>query len=107
MKNAGYILLTVKFQKEGKKWTVECIELGTATFGRSLKEAKKKIGEAILLHLNTLEDVNERERFFREHSIICYSSPPRLKSIPISVPLDENVYVQSHLQSIPPLHALA
>lgn len=66
MKITGYIVLTFKFQKEGRRWTAYCEELGTATFGRSLPEAQKRLEEAVLLHLNTLEDVGERERFDRE-----------------------------------------
>ena len=101
MKPGGYIILTVIFQKEGKKWTAECVELGTATFGRTLRDAKKKMSEAISLHLNTLEDVNELERFFREHKITFYLTKPKPKSIPISVPLNDNVFAQTHLQSVP------
>lgn len=107
MKGDGYIIVTMLFQKEGKRWTAKCLELGTATFGRTLKEAKKRIGEAITLHLNTLEDVNELERFFREHSILFYSTKPKPKSIPISVPLNENVFAQPYLQPVPALHASA
>jgi len=105
MRYIGYIIVTVQFKKEGKKWVAECIELGTSTFGRSLKEAKKRLNEAIFLHLNTLEDVNERNRFFKENKIIFYLSPPKTKSIPVSAPLDDNIFIQSHLQPIPYHHA--
>ena len=101
MRYNGYIIVTVQFKKEGKKWVAVCNELGTSTFGRSLKEVKKRLNEAILLHLNTLDDVNERERFFKENKIIFYSSRPKTKSIPVSAPLDDNIFVQSHLQPVP------
>jgi predicted RNase H-like HicB family nuclease len=107
MKGTGYIILTIMFQREGRKWLAQCVELGTATLGRTLIEAKKRINEAISLHLNTLEDVNELERFFRENNIIFYSAKPKPKSIPVSVPLDENTFTQTHLQPIPLLHAHA
>lgn len=68
-RSAGYAVFTCKFRKEGGKWLACCEELGTATFGRSIQEAQRKLDEAVLLHLNTLEDVGERERFFREHNI--------------------------------------
>jgi len=29
----GYVILTFKFRKEGRRWTAYCEELGTATFG--------------------------------------------------------------------------
>jgi len=105
MKNEIYIILTVQFQKEGNKWTAECREFGTATFGRNLKEAKKRIGEAILVHLKTLDDVNELERFCRENNIIVYSAKPKTISIPISAPLNENAYVQPYIQAVRTTHA--
>lgn len=74
MATAGYVVLTFKFHKLGKRWTAQCEELGTATFGRSLYEAGKKLREAVLLHLNTLEEVGERERFFQEHGIELVAS---------------------------------
>ena len=64
------------YQKEGKWVTAECQELGTTAFGRNLDEAEKRLREAILLHLNTLEDVGERARFFKEHSIRIYTQYP-------------------------------
>ena len=71
-----YVVLTCTFRREDGKVTAECQELGTATFGRNLAEAEKRLREAILLHLNTLEDVGERARFFREHGIKTYSRYP-------------------------------
>ena len=56
----GYVVLTYKFNREGKRYTAYCEELGTATFGRSLKEAEARLEEAVGLHLNTLEELGER-----------------------------------------------
>lgn len=71
-----YVVLTCVFEREGKWVTARCQELGTSAFGRNLNEAEKRLREAILLHLNTLEEVGERARFFREHKIKVYSSYP-------------------------------
>ena len=71
-----YVVLTCIFRKEGKWVTAECQELGTTAFGRNLTEAEKRLREAILLHLNTLEDVGERVRFFKEHKIRMYTQYP-------------------------------
>lgn len=73
-KAKGYITLTFEFYKEGKKWVSTCVELGTSTFGRSILDAERKLDEAVMLHLNTLEEVGERERFFKEHNIAFQSS---------------------------------
>ena len=95
----GYVVLTTKFQKEGRRWTAYCEELGTATFGRSLPEAKERLKEAITLHLDTLDDVGECDRFLKEHNIVFHSTKPH-KKIKISTLLSEDVYIQSYVQPI-------
>jgi predicted RNase H-like HicB family nuclease len=99
----GYVILTVQFHKEGKYWTAECVELGTATFGRTVEEADERIKEAVLLHLNTLEDVGERERFFEEYGIKYHIGEPEPERISISAPLDEETFVRPYIQHIPVL----
>lgn len=82
MPEVGYIALTCEFYREGSKWVANCLELGTSTFGRSLPDAKKKLDEAIELHLNTLEKVGERKRFFSENKIVFHHARPRAMNIP-------------------------
>lgn len=98
----GYVVLTVTFRKLDKRWTAYCEELGTATFGRTLPEAKERIEETIILHLDTLDDVGERERFFKEHNIRFRHTKPR-KSSRINVPIIEDAFVQPYVQ---PIHEL-
>lgn len=100
---AGYVILTLGFRKESRRWTAQCFELGTATFGRSFEEAKERLVEAVLLHLNTLEDVGERERFFKEHNIKIYTQKPKRCKVPIELPCDEQTVVQPRIQPIPAL----
>lgn len=71
-----YVVLTCIFQREGRWVTAQCQELGTTAFGKNLDEAEERLREAILLHLNTLEDVGERARFFKEHKIRIYTQYP-------------------------------
>jgi len=96
----GYVLLTLEFRNVGRRWTAYCKELGTATFGRSLPEADKRIKEAVLLHLNTLEDVGERERFFREHNIEFHHDRPR-KNITVCVSPRTSTFIEPHIQRLP------
>ncbi|MCK4263729.1 MAG: hypothetical protein KAX27_02190 [Candidatus Aminicenantes bacterium] len=96
----GYIVVTFKFRKEGNRWTAFCEELGTATFGRSIPEAHKKLKEAVILHLSTLEDVGERERFFKEHNITFHSHKPKKSDIKISGPLDADTFVRPYIYPI-------
>ena len=104
MSTAGYVVLTLKFQKENRRWTAYCEELGTATFGRSLPEADKRLKEAVLLHINTLEDVGERSRFFKENNIKVYPARPK-EDMTISISLNKDVFVEPHIQAIPALTA--
>ena len=102
MSTAGYVVLTHKFRRVNRRWTAYCEELGTATFGRSLPEAEKRLIEAVWLHLNTLEDVGERERFFKEHNIELHHTKPK-KDITVRLPLKQEVFVHPHVQRIPTL----
>ena len=102
---AGYVGLTFKFCKLDRRWTVCCEELGTATFGRSLPEADRKIKEAVLLHLNTLEEVGERKRFFQEHNIEFHHTRPK-KDITVSLPPKTSVFFEPYIQPIRELSAV-
>ena len=104
MKTRGYVVLTLKFHKQNRRWTAYCEELGTATFGRSLPEADQRLKEAIFLHLNTLEDVGERERFFKEHNIRLYREKPR-EDITVCLPVNQGVVIEPLVQEIPELTA--
>lgn len=101
MKIIGYVVLTFKFHKEGRRWTAYCGELGTATFGRSLSEAQERIEEAVLLHLNTLEDVGERKRFFKENGLTILTHKPKVKEIKVTAPIDRQTFVHPHIQLVP------
>jgi predicted RNase H-like HicB family nuclease len=101
---AGYVVVMFKFRKVGRRWTAYCEELGTATFGRSLPEAEKRIKEAVLLHLNTLEEVGERNRFFKEHNIEFHHTKPK-KDITVCLPLRAEEFVQPHIQPVPEFSA--
>lgn len=79
-----------------------CEELGTAVFGRSLPEAERLLDEAVLLHIDTLEDFGERERFFKENNISFHKVKPE-NDITVSVSLRHDVFVHPHVQRIPAL----
>jgi len=96
----GYVVLTLEFRRVGRRWTAYCKELGTAAFGRSLPEADKRIKEAVLLHLNTLEDVGERQRFFRENNIEFHHTRPR-KNITVRVSPGRSTFIEPYVQRLP------
>jgi len=96
----SYVVLSFGFHKEGQQWLGECIELGTATFGNELKEARERLEEAVLLHLDTLEEVGERERFFKEHGIKLYRNKSCIRSFTIKSSI-KNEFIHPHIQQIP------
>lgn len=70
MKELGYIQLTMTFyQEKDGRWIGTCIELGTSEYGNTFDEAENNLNEAVELHLNTLEELGERKRFFKENKI--------------------------------------
>jgi len=100
MAHTGYIVLTYKFSRVDRRWTAYCEELGTATFGRSLPEAEKKLAEAVKLHLDTLKSVGERERFFKEQNIQVHEVKPK-KEITIRLTPRQDVFIHPHVQEVP------
>lgn len=100
MKIIGYIIVTFSFHKEGNRWVGRCNELTTSAFGRSLKEAKERLEEFVELHLNALEDLGERERFFRENGIKFSTKKPKLKKVSVIAPLDEATFIQPRIQPL-------
>lgn len=98
MKPNAYVIVTFLFYKEGNRWVGQCKELGTSTFGRSIQEALERLYEAVGLHLNTLEQVGERERFFHEHSITLHPHKPQGDEI--HVPYEPDAFVRSYIYPI-------
>lgn len=95
----GYIMLTAIFKREDDVWTAECKELGTATFGETLEEAKHDLMEAVAVHLNTLEDVGECKRFLKERGVKIYEHEPHTMRIP-ELPYTENTFVTQDIRPI-------
>jgi len=100
MANGGYVVLTLEFHKEGKKWVAHCKELGTATYGYTLNDAEEKLKEAVSLHLNTLEDVGEREKFFKKHNIQYHSHKPTA-NVTITASVTGDIFVKPYALAMP------
>lgn len=99
MEPLGFVVLTIEYHREDGQWLARCLELGTSTFGDTFEEAEQAIREAILLHLNTLEDVGERQRFFREHNIKSYTVRPS-RPRPLKVLANEDMAYQRVVQPL-------
>jgi hypothetical protein len=68
-------------------WVGECRELGTATDGRSLEKVEAELARLVVLDLNCLEELGERERLFQERGIKLYpvQAPDQVEmSVPVN-----------------------
>jgi hypothetical protein len=101
MATKGFVVLTLQVRQSDKRWPGECLELGTATDGRSLKEVHSELMELVLLHLESLEAVGERERFFREHRITLYSDDAVPTAVEKPIPVDADTYVHAQRVRLP------
>jgi hypothetical protein len=62
----------IPVEREGNKWVGICLELGTSTYSRTLKQCQLELEELVVDHLNVLEEIGERERFFEEWDITVH-----------------------------------
>jgi len=75
-KKLKYVILTLKFERQGNQWVGTCVELSTSTFARTLRQTQKELRELVIAHLNVLEQEGERERFFKEWGIEAHAAKP-------------------------------
>jgi hypothetical protein len=92
----GFVILTLAFRQDGRRWTGECLELGTATHARTLPQVHAELAELVTLHLNALEDAGECERFFKEQGIRFYTDDVPETEVAPRLPLDEDAFFQPH-----------
>jgi predicted RNase H-like HicB family nuclease len=92
-----YIVFTLKFRKEGRRWVALCEELGTSTYAFTLREAEKRISEAVSCHLNTLEEVGERARFFSENNIRMVHVKPTEVSTKFYCSKDKDTFAMPYI----------
>jgi predicted RNase H-like HicB family nuclease len=71
-----YIIVTFLVEREGEYYVSKCLELGTASFGRTKEEALENLGDATEVYLNTLEDLGECRLVLKEKRIKVYSYEP-------------------------------
>ena len=98
-----FIVLTFSIRQDGNKWLARCVELSTSTFGNTFEETREALKEAVLLHLNTLEDVGECERFLKENHVKVYVNVPHPSSLRVSV--KPGVFVTKNITPISALQA--
>ena len=98
MGTQGYILLTLRVRQDDNRYVAECVELGTVSCGETIDEAFDNIKDACTVHLNSLEQLGERQRFFREHNIRIRHVRPES---PRKVDITPDVFTATYLQAVP------
>ena len=82
----GIVVLTSVVEEEGDQFVSYCTELETASCGDTIEEAFANLEEAIIVHLNALEETGERDRVFRERNIEVLNTPHAMtaaRTIPV------------------------
>jgi predicted RNase H-like HicB family nuclease len=95
----AFVILTLVFHEEDGAWVGVCQELSTSTYASTFEAARSELIELVELHLNELEDVGERARFFAEHNIKLYTDDAP-KVVQRSVVVDGDV-VDVHRVEVP------
>lgn len=71
-----YIILTFVVEPEGEFQVSHCLELGTASFGRTKEEAFENLADATEVYLTTLEDLRECRQVLKEKRIRVFPYEP-------------------------------
>ena len=70
-----YVALTLSFEREGDVWVGVCLELGTSTYADTLEACEDELRELVVEHIDVLEEIGERDRFFQEWGITLRDTP--------------------------------
>ena len=89
VESEGYVILTEVIEEEDGQFAAHCLELGTATCGDTIEEALANLREAIVVHLNALEEVGTRDKVFRERNIVV--RPLSTTDVEWPIPISEAV----------------
>ena len=81
--SAGYVELTLKYEREGGQWVGVCLELSTSTYAKTLEQVQSTLPRLVIEHLDLLDEAGERARFFEEHGIRFHSVKPEPQTMPI------------------------
>ncbi|MBU4483371.1 MAG: type II toxin-antitoxin system HicB family antitoxin [Actinomycetia bacterium] len=85
-----FIIVTCKITKENNIYVAICPEFDVASQGKTVEEANNNVKDAILLYLNTIEELGTRKEVFRERKIKTYAVIPKIKEERISISKDFN-----------------
>ena len=85
-----FIILTHIIKKEEKMFFAHCPELDVGSQGETIEDAENNLKDAIVLYLDTIEELGIREDVFKKRKIKMYSSKPKPSFRKINIPRSYN-----------------
>jgi predicted RNase H-like HicB family nuclease len=85
-----YIILTRMITKEEKMFFARCPELDVGSQGETVEEADNNLRDAIVLYLNTIEELSTRKDVFKKRNIKIYAYKPKPALRKINIPKSYN-----------------
>ena len=76
--------------KEEKMFFAHCPELDIGSQGETVEEANNNLKDAVVLYLNTIEELGTREEIFKKRNITTYHSKPKPTLRKINMPKSYN-----------------
>lgn len=89
----GYILVTLVASEEEGGYASVCPELGVASQGETAEEAISNLRDAALVFLNTIEQLGQRDRVFRERHIPIHPHKPTGAQVELHEPSQLGSYL--------------
>ena len=86
------ISVTHRIRKEKRGYFALCPEFDVASHGRTVEEADKNLKEAVILYLESIEQLGTRDAIFKKRNIRLERKPK--KEIPVELIADEFVTTQ-------------
>ena len=85
-KPIGFILMSLVASEEEGGYASVCPELGVASQGETAEEAISNLRDAALIFLNTIEQLGQRERVFKERHIKIHLHKPTEANVKLNQP---------------------
>ena len=99
-KEVIHIVLTYMINKEDKMFFAHCPELDIGSQGETVEEANSNLKDAVVLYLNTIEELGTRKEIFKKKNIKIYHYKPKPTLKIINIPKSYNNFPYITQQAI-------
>ncbi len=88
-------------KKEKNGYSAYCPEFDVCSQGETIEEANNNLKEAVMLYLETLEELGTKEKIFKEKKIQIYNVKSKQQKIPFELIACKNTESFITTQTIP------